>query len=111
MADTPDVETMKQVDGEQMQLAFELCDEFRKAIFARIGEADDPRDLIAIGMTAGVMFAGMQDGHLIAMGDYVESPELNQQLSQMLETNFPVGVHFGKLHAANQLAKLEASMN
>lgn len=111
MANEPEVENMVQVDEAQMQLSFELCDEFRKAIFARIGEADDPRDLIAIGMSAGVMFAGMQAGHLIAMGDYVESPELNQQLSQMLETNFPLGVHFGKLHAVRQMAALETSLN
>ncbi len=111
MADTPEVENLVQVDEAQMRLSFELCEEFRKAIFARIGESDDPRDLIAIGMSAGVMFAGMQAGHLIAMGDYVESPELNQQLSQMLETNFPLGVRFGKLHAARQIAALEKAMN
>lgn len=111
MADTPEVEKAVQVDEAQLQLSFELCDEFRKAIFARIGEADDPRDLIAIGITAGIMFAGMQAGHLIAMGDYVESPELNQQLSRMLETNFPVGIHFGKLHAMKQIAALEGTMN
>lgn len=111
MADTPEVENMVQDDEAQMQLSFELCDEFRKAIFARIGEADDPRDLIAIGMTAGIMFAGMQAGHLIAMGDYVESPELNAQLSQMLENNFPLGIHFGKLHAERQLAALEGVIN
>lgn len=106
MADAPEGENMVRVDDAQMQLSFELCDEFRKAIFARMGEAADPRDLIAIGMTAGVMFAGMQAGHLIAMGDYVESPELNAQLSQMLEHNFPLGIRFGKLHAARQIAAL-----
>lgn len=111
MADTPEGENMVRVDDAQMQLSFELCDEFRKAIFARMAEAADPRDLIAIGMSAGVMFAGMQAGHLIAMGDYVESPELNQQLSQMLEHNFPLGIHFGKLHAARQIAALEGVTN
>ncbi|BBB13624.1 hypothetical protein [Sphingopyxis sp. FD7] len=111
MPTDPNVENMVRVDEAQMQLSFELCDEFRKTIFARIGEADDPRDLIAIGMTAAIMFAGMQAGHLIAMGDYVESPELNQQLSQMLETNFPLGIHFGKLHAERQIAALEGEMN
>lgn len=111
MPTDPNVENMVRVDEAQMQLSFELCDEFRKTIFARIGEDDDPRDLIAIGMTAAIMFAGMQAGHLIAMGDYVESPELNQQLSQMLETNFPVGIHFGKLHAVRQISALEGEMN
>lgn len=111
MADTPEGENMVRVDDAQMQLSFELCDEFRKAIFARMAEAADPRDLIAIGMSAGVMFAGMQAGHLIAMGDYVESPELTQQLSQMLEHNFPLGIKFGKLHAARQIAALEGEVN
>lgn len=111
MADTPEVEKAVQVDEAQMALSLELCDAFRQAIFARIGEADDPRDLIAIGMSAGIMFAGMQAGHLIAMGDYVESPELNQQMSHMLETNFPIGIRFGKLHAMQQIAALEGRMN
>lgn len=111
MPTDPNVENMARVDEAQMQLSFELCEEFRKAMFARAAEADDPRDLIAIAMTAGIMFAGMQAGHLIAMGDYVESPELNRQLSQMLETNFPLGIHFGKLHAERQIAVLEGVVN
>ncbi|ALH82934.1 hypothetical protein [Sphingopyxis macrogoltabida] len=105
-----DAETMATVEDAQMLLLMELCDEFRQAVFARLDPAE-PRETIAIAMTAGIMFAGMQAGHLIAMGDYVESPELNQQMSQMLETNFPLGINFGKLRAARQLAALEASMN
>lgn len=111
METQPDTETMRSAEGDQLQLCMELCDEFRKAMFARINDVADPRDLIALAMSAGVMFAGMQAGHLIAMGDYVESPELNQQLSTMLETNFPQGVHLGKLHAVRQLAALEGSIN
>jgi len=113
VADTPaeaELPPPVQISDPHMEAMMQMCERFRAAMHDAVGEFEDPRDAIAVAMTAGIVFAGMQAGSLIAMGDYQETAEQYAQFNLMLETNFPCGIRFGKLHAARTMAKM-GSMN
>ncbi|ALC13804.1 IST1 family protein [Sphingopyxis sp. 113P3] len=109
MGTTPQ-EGTRRSDADQMRAVLEFCDQFRETVMARFPEFEDPREAFNMAMVAGVMFAGMQAGHLIAMGDCPETREFYDQTSVMVETNFALGIRFGKVHAEREIAKLQGGL-
>lgn len=83
----------------------QIVERFRTVLAEEIQRFEDPRDALTVAMSAGIVFAGIQAGTLIGMGDFQESPAQLKQIEHMIETNFASGIQMGKLKTAQVIAK------
>ena len=95
-------------NGPNTEPLAQLCQKFREVFAQSIGDFADPRDAISVAMSAGIVFAGIQAGQLIAMGDLDETSEQFAQFSRMIEANFGFGMDIGKKHTAAHMADVGA---
>lgn len=93
-------------NGSNTEPMLQLCQKFREIVAEVAADFKDPRDAMSVAMSAGIVFAGIQAGGLIAMGDFEETQEQYDQFYRMIEANFAFGVGIGKRHAAERMAAM-----
>lgn len=93
MSDQP-VDMKTGAPGDPMfDACFRVMDLMREATAAFVEQQPDPRDGLTIVMTAAAIFAGVQAGTLMAMGELRQQDR--RRLGEAALHNFRQGIDFG----------------
>lgn len=83
----------------------QLVERFRFVLSEVMDQFEHPRDAVTAAMSAGITFAGVQAGTLIALGDIADDAAGRKRLTDMIEKNFAEGEVLGKRATAKRLMK------
>lgn len=92
-----DIDPIQSHVGKVGDPMFEACidamERMREAVADIVMAQDDPRDGLSIIMTAGAMFAGVQAGSLMSMGEFRSQDK--RRLGEAALHNFRQGLDMG----------------
>ncbi|WOF43800.1 hypothetical protein KNJ79_02215 [Sphingopyxis indica] len=82
-----------------------FAERFRAATLEMADTIPDTRVLLSQSMTAAIVFAGIQYGGLVAMGDVPDNEDELHSMFAAVRHNFDVGIALGKAHAARAISQ------
>lgn len=98
----PELRRADEQDNAQLHA---FAERFRVVTLEMADAIPDTRVLLSQSMTAAIIFAGIQYGVLVAMGDVPDNDEELRSMLAAVRHNFDVGIALGKAHTARAISQ------